>query len=649
MSSPTDGSGEQKNAEIWSTRLQRELLALTTDNAPEDAKEEVTAVLPPFCKVKEHALDIERGNCTVTCLIDLPPSSSPAKAGGSTASPKKQEATSDEKTAAEGEDKGEETTEEKTAEKAADAEKADVSATDDAAPAAETEQAPIIVTMDVSLQKKADGSVDAMAVSYPFLKPVAILTSGCSRFPNGSTIQDGDMIDIEMDWTPSLHLTDAFLNVSLKIKECISQGEPFHPGMVEKTRPDLSVGAMMNQAKKLGSTFSQSLRGFAGEGKTNGDPDSEKKKKNRLSLGRKKKEKKQKPKATPGEVRIGDEINMLESPWVDCQGVYTCKAIRRPKFIEEAMAVAAQQMKAEPEPQVANAGLAGAGAMFRSFTTSARSVLEESFLMVTETHIIEMRSNKLNLSTGTVSFAIPIEMLAKLKFRRQESISLFFKPAPDDPLIYMCPDSADCVHQIQSVLKRHGVKGKHTNAATHRAINQALHLVQEIQTKELALKHEPSVERVNEIMDLYRQAAERFEVAGDVRHEEVVTHMRKFLALPLTVSILDGSYRKPSGDVPMSTTSGEGIVLSGPSAGDEKAEGGKKSSDEDKTFEMNMESILKEAENDFANMKVDEDPELDVMFEDHGGTSGGDADDAIAEFENMLKEADNELAELMNS
>lgn len=191
--------------------------------------------------------------------------------------------------------------------------------------------------------------------------------------------------------------------------------------------------------------------------------------------------------------------------------------------------------------KVAGAGFAGAGAMFRNFTQSARSVLEESFLMITDTHILEMRSSKLNLCTGVVTFAIPVEMMAKLKFCQQESISLFFKPAPDDPLIYICPDSADSVHQIQTVLKRHGVKGKHTNAASHCVINQALHLVQEIQTKELALKHDPSVERVNEIMDLYRQAAERFEVAGDIRHEEVVTHTRKFLALPLTVSILDGT------------------------------------------------------------------------------------------------------------
>ena len=291
--------------------------------------------------------------------------------------------------------------------------------------------------------------------------------------------------------------------------------------------------------------------------------------------------------------------------------------------------------------QIANTGFAGAGAMFRSFTNSTKSLLEESFLMITESHIIELRSNKLNLSTGTVTFAIPVAMMAKLKFRRQESVSLFFKPAPDDALIYMCPDSADIVHQIQAVLKRHGVKGKHTNAATHRAINQALHLVQDIQTKELALKHDPSIDRVNEIMDLYRQAAERFEVAGDVRHEEVVVHMRKFLALPLTISVLDGSYKKPVGssadNEPISTIT---------TSGQDEDEGVEKSSE----F---MDNLLAEAEADMANMKGDgdevDDPELDAMLDEQNDDGIGDADDAIADFENMLKEADNELAELMSS
>ena len=94
--------------------------------------------------------------------------------------------------------------------------------------------------------------------------------------------------------------------------------------------------------------------------------------------------------------------------------------------------------------------------------------------------------------------------------------------------------------------------------------------------------------------------------------------------------------------------SGEGVVLSAAPGDDgDKA----KTQEEDKVFEMNMDNILKEAEADLANIVVEEDPELDAMLDEARATSGaaGDADDAIADFENMLKEADDELAELMNS
>lgn len=559
-------TGQDKNAEIWSTRLQRELLALTTDNVTAETKTEMTVVLPEFCSVKEHALDIERGNCTLTCLLNLPKTETPSEA---------------------------------------------------------TTTDPITVTFDVSLKKNADGSVETSAVAFPFLKPMAILASGSGNFPAGSSIKDGECIDVELDWTPSLHLSDAVLNVALKIKESLSQGEPMHGteyGSLQKSE-------LVNKAKKLGSSFGATIRKSLA---VKGD-----KKKTRRLLGRKKNA--ARPKATASEVRIGDEINMLEAPWVDCQGVYSCKAIRRPKFAEEAIKTAEAKDNKTQEidsEQVANAGFAGAGAMLRNIANSSRGLLEESFLMITESHIIEMKSNKLNLSTGSVTFAIPIEMMAKLKFRRQESVSLFFKPAPDDPLIYMCPDSADCVHQIQAVLKRHGVKGKHTNAATHRAINQALHLVQEIQTKELALKHDPSIQRVNEIMDLYRQAAERFEVAGDVRHEEVVTHMRKFLALPLTVSVLDGSYKKPAiatDDKPIPV-----VEKSEPSMLDKK-------------FDANMDDLLAEAETDLKEMKGGEVDNMEDEYEHEADDGIRTTEDTIAEFENMLKEADQELAELMSS
>ena len=42
-----------------------------------------------------------------------------------------------------------------------------------------------------------------------------------------------------------------------------------------------------------------------------------------------------------------------------------------------------------------------AGSMFSRFAQSAKSVMEESFLMVTEESIIEFKSNKLNIGSGT--------------------------------------------------------------------------------------------------------------------------------------------------------------------------------------------------------------------------------------------------------
>jgi hypothetical protein len=274
--------------------------------------------------------------------------------------------------------------------------------------------------------------------------------------------------------------------------------------------------------------------------------------------------------------------------------------------------------------------------------------------MITNTHIIEVKASRINISTGKITLAIPIELMAKLKFRRQESVSLFFKPAPDDPLIYMCPDSGDVVHQIQSVLKRHGVKGKHTNAAAHRAINEALSLVQDIQTKELALKHDPTVDRVNDIMDLYRQAAERFEVAGDIRHEEVVTHMRKFLALPLTISILDGSFQRLDTGTPKSPVGKipEGEVLERTPAqlddDDLDVPGStEKEKQSDKAFEENIDNLLKEAQADVENFRtgIESSNIDDALSEvDESGLS-----DVAADLDAMMKEADKELTALMNT
>jgi hypothetical protein len=572
---------EDRIGEIWSTRVQQELLALTTDNADMEATE-ARSMLPPFTTVKEHTLDIAAGTCVVSFEVDVT-----------------------------GKEDG-------------------------------TNRLAVVVAMDASLGRNADGSVNTNIPSYPFVPPIARLTSGKAAFPLGSTIGEGDRINMDLDWTPSLHLTDAIMNIGLKIRESILQDEPFHPETVREDPLAEAVGEVARGARRFASKIGSLSKAFSPKAATTPKPRTPR------GSGSKQKQSNSPKVSTPGDVKIGDEINLLEEPWVAAHGVYSCKAIRRPRFIEEAMASALKKEEQFSSPT----------SMFRSIAQSARSVMEESFLMVTDTHIIELKASKLNMQMGTVAFCIPIELMAKLKFRRQESLSLFFKTAPDDPLIYMCPDSGDAVHQIQSVLKQKGVRGKHTNAAAYRAINEALQMVQDIQLKEVALDHEPTVARVNEIMDLYRQAAEKFESAGDIRHEEVVTHMRRFLAKPSTISILDGSHQQPE-SLPKSDSGAlEGEVLERTDAqldcDDDSVDhptGSTPKKEElahDREFEDNIDNLLKDVKEDFEKFELDDD---DLVMDAPSAefTAGDGLDDMAADLDAMMKEADKELAELMGS
>ena len=281
--------------------------------------------------------------------------------------------------------------------------------------------------------------------------------------------------------------------------------------------------------------------------------------------------------------------------------------------------------------------------------------------MISEQYIIEIKTNKFSIGTGKVVFVTLIASLAKLKFRREESISLFLKEAPDDPLIYMMSESADCVKQIQTVLKAHGVKGKHTNAAMQRSIQTALSIVTDIQNKERALEHDPTVENVNEIMDLCRQAAERFEQAGDSRHQEVMAHMKKFLSNPITVSILNGSYeakKKSNGEATPSKPVPEGEVLSSPEwmlneddddDDDDGDKNEKKGSDTKDDALEKTDDVLKEAKKDMEALGASGASALsDILNTDISGAGGDEVgDDSLAELDAMFASADAELNDLM--
>merc|ERR1719203_842266 len=58
--------------------------------------------------------------------------------------------------------------------------------------------------------------------------------------------------------------------------------------------------------------------------------------------------------------------------------------------------------------KVAGAGITGAGSIFKSIVKSTRTVLEESYLMITDDFIIELKASKLSVGAATVTYIIPI-------------------------------------------------------------------------------------------------------------------------------------------------------------------------------------------------------------------------------------------------
>ncbi len=301
--------------------------------------------------------------------------------------------------------------------------------------------------------------------------------------------------------------------------------------------------------------------------------------------------------------------------------------------------------------------------MFKSFSMQAKSLVEESFLVLTKQLLLEIKCSKFAVSNATVSFCIPISQLAKLKFRREESISLFFKPAADDPIIYMCVSSADAVKQIQAILKEHGVKGKHTNTTMMKAVQVASEMLVDIKVKERVLTEDTHAvpEQVTEIMDLYRQAAEKFEMAGDKRHEEVMAQMREFLAQPHVSSILDGSIRPQNQKVDLEKSAvlepvedENDLDTSADITDDKKAGSGGDGDDDDLNKAMKAaEDMLNSAHDELKDLGVGDDVDEIDNFDSNAletkiSTSSSNKD-VVSEFEDMLADADKELEELMGS
>ena len=378
-----------RTAEIWSTRLHREILALTKEGGDDAAHQhdvETVGVLPPFIALEDHTIDIAKGLCDVTFRIAVePPSVVPGaddeKAGGTEGAKVEGDGEnakdgSDEegKGGDEVEDKAKEASAEGEANATDDKEKDAGRETEDTAPdsanAINQDPPHVIIMLDASTGTSPDGGPAATPASYPFQPPTVMLISGANLFPQpGSEIYDGDYLDIDLDWTPSLHLNDAILNVALKVRESIRRGEPFYAKVDAQDGANTTSATLeaevLKAKEKVTSFFSSGLTTLkqnassmaavasevvaphnvaaaAGGGVTAASAVAGVRNKEDAA-----KDEKKKAKRAVGSdiVAIGDEIDLSQSPWNVCAGMYSCKAIRRPVFVELAMSQAEAEAK----------------------------------------------------------------------------------------------------------------------------------------------------------------------------------------------------------------------------------------------------------------------------------------------------------------
>lgn len=396
-----------RNAEIWCTRLQREILALESS----DDESKKIELLPPFITPIGHTLNIEGGIAKIEFRIDvdMPPTpennaDNAAKEEVIAAAKSEDGAVAVENAAEKKGKEGEgdsdekigtaqdETTEDKKEEGEGndnddkESEPNEPPKKDDEVEVTQPEQDQedimadphVILVIDASLYWRPDSASNNQSTtpdSYPFQKPLAIIKSGSNLFCRESTIQNGDEIDIDLDWTPSIHLSDAVTNVSLKIRECIKRGEPLHPVLHDDSDDEGLSGSLLREArdakeslletKKAALTlFSSGLSSLSQKGSSiaargqnasksmleslstfpealakaaEGEEDSAV-----AAVGGGEEASTKAVKECPD---VGDEIDLSDSPWDKCIGMYSCKAISRPEFVEAAMASATNKQK----------------------------------------------------------------------------------------------------------------------------------------------------------------------------------------------------------------------------------------------------------------------------------------------------------------
>eukprot|EP00953_Heterococcus_sp_UTEX-ZZ885_P037568 19294-Heterococcus_DN1.PRE.5 len=189
------------------------------------------------------------------------------------------------------------------------------------------------------------------------------------------------------------------------------------------------------------------------------------------------------------------------------------------------------------------------------------------YLAVTDTQLVELVAHDTAINYVVVRQAMPLSVISKLRFRRGHSVVIVLKSSAADTTLttantsnsssseqapaeieYLMNQAYQCVQSITQVLQQLGIPGHQTSAVAERHVDTAKAALQQLELLQRELRIHPTVEVVQQIMDLYRQAAELFGAVDDDRAAGVVSSMHAFLQQERVIAILEGKDVPPEED-----------------------------------------------------------------------------------------------------
>lgn len=165
------------------------------------------------------------------------------------------------------------------------------------------------------------------------------------------------------------------------------------------------------------------------------------------------------------------------------------------------------------------------------------------YLAVTPLQLLELQPHRTRMNQVVVLSAASLQSLARVKFHKGKSVTLIFKTGGS--VEFFMREAIDCVKAVKRNLQALGVTGTQTSARVAKKVAEAKGIMGAIQRQVDELSVKPTMEQVQIVMDLHKQATERYVEANSDRYKEVMNSLHTFLSRADVNHILGGEEGPP--------------------------------------------------------------------------------------------------------